>query len=87
MLPRKIFKKLQMQAKDKKISLLLGARQVGKTTLLKELYSELSRTNKCLFLDLDIISNYEKISSFESLINTLKLNGYNEEQKDFFIYF
>jgi len=86
MLPRKIFKKLQMQAKDKKISLLLGARQVGKTTLLKELYSELSITNKCLFLDLDIISNYEKISSFESLINTLKLNGYNEEQKDF-IYF
>jgi len=87
MLPRKIFKKLKEQAKDKKISLLLGARQVGKTTLLKELYLDLSKTKKCLFLDLDIISNYEKISTFENLINTLKLNGYDEKQKGFFYLF
>ncbi len=87
MLPRKIFEKLKEQAKDKKISLLLGARQVGKTTLLKELYAELSIKNKCLFLDLDILSNYEKISTFENLINTLKLNGYEEKQKEFFYLF
>ena len=87
MLSRKIFEKLKEQAKDKKISLLLGARQVGKTTLLKELYSKLSGTNKCLFLDLDIISNYEKVSTFENLMNTLKLNEYNEEQEDFFYLF
>ncbi len=87
MFPRKIFEKLKEQAKDKKISLLLGARQVGKTTILKELYSNLSKTSKCLFLDLDIISNYEKVSTFENLINTLKLNGYQEPQKDFFYLF
>lgn len=81
---RKCFNRLKEQAKDKKISILLGARQVGKTTLLKELYSGLSKTNKCLFLDLDIISNYEKVSSFENLINTIKFNGYEEKQKDMF---
>ena len=87
MLPRKIFQKLKENAKNKKIVLLIGARQVGKTTLLKELFSELSGTNKCLFLDLDILSNYEKISSFEGLVNTLKINGYDEKQKDFFYLF
>lgn len=87
MLPRKVFWILKEQVKDRKISLLLGARQVGKTTLLKELFDELSKTNKCLFLDLDVISNYEKISSFETLVNTLKVNGYEEKQKDFFYLF
>ena len=87
MITRKIFDKLKEEGKDKKISILLGARQVGKTTLLKALFSEFSKTNKCLFLDLDILSNYEKISTFESLITTLKLNGYEEKQKEFFYLF
>ena len=87
MLPRKIYKKLKEHARSRKIVLLIGARQVGKTTLLRGLFGELSKTNKCLFLDLDILSNYEKISSFESLVNTLKINGYDEKQKEFFYLF
>lgn len=87
MLPRKIFQRLKESAKNKKIVLLIGARQVGKTTLLKELFGELSKTNKCLFLDLDILSNYEKISSFEGIVNTLKINGYDEKQRDVFYLF
>lgn len=87
MLSRKLFPILKEQAKDKKISIVLGARQVGKTTLLKELFSELSKTNKCLFLDLDILSNYEKASTFEGILALLKLNGYKEEQKEFFYLF
>jgi len=86
-LTRKIFEKLKEQAKDRKISLLIGARQVGKTTLLKELFNQLSVKNKCVFLDLDILSNYEKVSSFENLLNTIKLNGYEENQKGFFYLF
>jgi predicted AAA+ superfamily ATPase len=84
---RKIFEKLKAQAKERKISLLIGARQVGKTTLLKELYQELSVNKKCLFLDIDILSNYEKVSSFENLLATIKLNGYKENQKDLFYLF
>jgi len=87
MLPRKVFLKLKEQARDRKISLLLGARQVGKTTLLKALFTELSQTNKCLFLDLDVLSNYEKVSTFENLLNTIKLEGFDEKRKGFFYLF
>ncbi|MEW5896618.1 MAG: ATP-binding protein [Nanoarchaeota archaeon] len=85
---RKLSKKLKEQAKNRKISILIGARQVGKTTILKELFENLSRKgNKCLFLDVDILSNYEKISSFDNLLNLLRLNGYDEKQKEFFYLF
>lgn len=86
-LKRKIFDKLKKQASNKKASLLIGARQVGKTTLLKELFNILKEKNKCLFLDMDIISNYEKVDSFENLVNFLKINGYDENQKEFFYLF
>lgn len=84
---RKLFEKLKEQSKYRKITLLIGARQVGKTTLLKELFQELSMSKKCLFLDIDILSNYEKVSSFENLLTTIKLSGYEENQKDFFYLF
>lgn len=84
---RKIFEKLMEQKNSKKISLVLGARQVGKTTVLKEIYNFLNGKNKALFLDLDIFTNFEKVRSFENLINTIKLSGYEENQKDFFYLF
>jgi len=86
---RNLFKELLKQKDDKKVSLLLGARQVGKTTILKELYKSIciDLKNKGLFLDLDVFSNFEKASSFESLINTLKLNGYEKGQEKFFYLF
>ena len=74
MVDRKIYKKLIGLINDRKISLLIGARQVGKTTILKTLFNKLSKSNNCLFLDLDILSNYEKISTFDNLLNLLKLN-------------
>src|SRR3989338_10329402 len=84
---RKILERLMEQKNSKKVSLVLGARQVGKTTVLKELYNHISGKNKALFLDLDIFTNFEKVSSFENLKNTLKLAGYDESQKDFFYLF
>ncbi len=87
MLPRKLLKILEAQSRDRKTSLLLGARQVGKTTLLKALYERLSLKNRCLFLDLDILSNYEKVSTFEGLLQTLKLRGYEQDQKELFYLF
>ena len=84
---RKIFDKLMEQKNSKKISLVLGARQVGKTTVLKELCKSFNGQKKALFLDLDIFTNFEKVSSFENLVNTLKLAGYQENQKDFFYLF
>jgi len=87
MKPRKSFQSLLKQKKDKKVSLLIGARQVGKTTILKALHKELRAGSNAIFFDLDIYSNYEKVNTFESFVNTLKLNGYDENHRDFFYVF
>jgi uncharacterized protein len=80
---RHIFASLEEHSKNRKITLLVGARQVGKTTLLKEIFTRLPRDCPKLFLDLDVYSNYEKVSTYENCLNTLKLNGYksNHEQR------
>ncbi len=80
---------LLKQKDNHKISLLIGARQVGKTTLLKQLYEKIcmEEKKKGIFLDLDIFTNFEKVGTFESLLNTIKLNGYEEKQEDFFYLF
>ena len=84
---RKSLQPLLKQKKDKKVSMLIGARQVGKTTILKALHDEIAISSKAVFLDLDIYSNYEKVSAFENFLNTLRLNGYDENQREFFYVF
>ncbi len=84
---RKILRELKKEINKKKISILVGPRQVGKTTLMKMVYEEISEKNKCLFLDIDIVSNYEKASSFENLLNEMKINGYDEKDKNYFYLF
>ncbi len=74
MKPRNALKPLLAQKDSRRISVLLGARQVGKTTLLRALHKELGG----LFLDIDIFSSYERVSSFERFVSTLKLEGYRE---------
>jgi predicted AAA+ superfamily ATPase len=84
---RNIFTTLQDHQNNKKITILTGARQVGKTTLLSKLYNTLKSHHPCLFLDLDLYSNYEKASTYENLIGTLRLKGYRQEQKSMFFLF
>lgn len=86
---RKILDSLLKQKEDKKISFLLGPRQVGKTTLLLAIYEEICvrQKQKGAYLDLDIFSNFEKISSFEALLNYIILQGYEKKQKAMFYLF
>ncbi len=84
---RKLFAKLLNEKNNHKVSIILGSRQVGKTTILKELHSILTRKAKGIYLDLDILSNYEIVSTYEILINTMKLSGYKIDQKSFFYLF
>lgn len=83
---RQIFSNLIEQKDKKQIVFLLGARQVGKTTLLKMLQKKLGKENPSLYLDLDLTKNLELFSSLENLIDYLKNNGYKKILKDF-IYF
>ncbi len=77
---RNITKYIEEDLKNRWISVILGPRQVGKTTLLKQLHKKTGG----FFLDLDIYSNFEKVSSYENFLRTLELNSYKKEQKDFF---
>ena len=84
---RQIYPALEEQKNNGKITILIGPRQVGKTTLLKRLYNQFRNNHNCLFLDLDIYSHYEQVSTYENLINTLKLNGYQAAQQELFVLF
>jgi len=84
---RPIFQTLYTQKDNAKVTILIGARQVGKTTLLRALFDLLKDDYPSLFLDLDLYSNYEKVNTYENLINTIKFHGYRETQeKPFFLF-
>lgn len=84
---RQIYSSLKDQVENKKVTILIGPRQVGKTMLMKQLNLDLQEKYKCMYLDLDIYSQYEKVSSYENLINTITLNGYKKDSNSKFILF
>lgn len=86
---RKIFKKLLSEADKAKVSVILGPRQTGKTTALKFMHEILVVGGGAagLFLDLDIYSNFEKVSSYENALAFFKLSGYNpQDPKVFYVF-
>ena len=84
---RYVYPTLEKQKDNHKITILIGPRQVGKTTLMRRLYDQFKDEHICLMLDLDIYSHYEQVSTYENLLNTLKLNGYRLDQPEQFILF
>ncbi len=84
---RKLFDDLFAEKEQKEISIVLGPRQVGKTTLLKQLHQAICKNRPGIYLDLDIISNFEKVSSYENFINFILLEGYDKSTISFFYLF
>lgn len=82
---RTIYDCLVNQLHNGKITILIGARQVGKTMLLRELHRNFKDRYTSLFFDLDIYSQYEQVSTYENFLNTLILSGYNPENTELFI--
>jgi uncharacterized protein len=72
---RKLYQKLLKEKDSKKISIIIGPRQVGKTTILKQLHQELGG----LYVDFDILENVEKFNTYTNFMNSLKLEGYDEK--------
>jgi predicted AAA+ superfamily ATPase len=80
---RLIYSKILDQQDSRKASIIIGPRQVGKTTILKELHRQIGG----LFFDIDIFTDYEQVSTYEKFIASLKINGYRPEQaKRFFVF-
>lgn len=71
---------LILDSLDKKeISILIGARQVGKTTLLQEILKDLSRDSKqVLYFNLDIESDASYFDSQQKLLSRIQLEFGNK---------
>ena len=80
---RLIYDKILAQQSSRKASIIIGPRQVGKTTILKELQRQLGG----FFFDMDIFSDYEQVATYEKALATFKINGYQEKQKEPFYVF
>ncbi len=71
---RKIFKDLQNHLDSKEISLIVGPRQSGKTTLMLELKNNLEQNgNRVVFLNFDFESDKVFLESQEKLLKKLEL--------------
>ena len=61
-----------------RITVLIGPRQSGKTTLIKHIFNEV--TEPKLYLDLDILENQEIFSSYNEVVRYLEFNGYRADK-------
>lgn len=77
--PRELEPNLVEQIEKRQITILLGARQTGKTFLLKRI-KDIS-PYKTLFIDLDIYENRQIFASYSEIINYLKFNGYKDKER------
>ena len=77
---RVIEKKLREHLQQGEITLLVGPRQVGKTTLITELSEELKQKGaKVLTLNLDIEDDFTQVATQAQLLNRLHLEFANEK--------
>ncbi len=83
---RKIFSKLLAEKDKPQATILIGPRQVGKTTLLNQLIEVIGKDASFLKIDMDLFTNMEALASTEAFINYLKINGYKPGNK-FYVFF
>ncbi|MGM0442520.1 MAG: AAA family ATPase, partial [Elusimicrobiota bacterium] len=76
---RKLEKSLVKSLDKKEVTVVLGARQTGKTTLLKKIYNDTN--NRKSFIDLDIFENQSIFSSYSEVLRYLKFEGYEKNRK------
>lgn len=71
---RSLFDEIKNHLSHKEITLVVGPRQVGKTTLLRLLEADLLKEGKkTLFLNLDIEQDFQFVSSQQTLVQHIRL--------------
>jgi predicted AAA+ superfamily ATPase len=74
MIKRQIKQDIVAHLNKKEITLIAGARQIGKTTLLYEIMNDLISANeKVIFLNLDIESHSVFFKTQDTLLNKIRL--------------
>ncbi|MFH1454582.1 MAG: ATP-binding protein [Armatimonadota bacterium] len=82
MYPRKLCLLLKKHISKKQISVITGMRRTGKTTILKQLLSDIPSENK-IYIDLERIDNRELFSekNYDAVIYTLRQRGLDIKKK------
>ena len=79
MYPRKVVKDIEKYLDKKEIVILLWARQVWKTSIMKYFFSEIKEQK--IWFNLDKISNCEIFSRAENVLSYLKLKNIDLNEK------
>lgn len=85
-LPRLVYPALKSHLNKKAITVLTGMRRVGKTTLVKQIFSEVASNNKAYF-DLERLDNRELFSekNYEAIVSVLQSRGLSFQKKLYLI--
>ncbi len=73
LIKRKLFHELVKHLSAKEISIIVGPRQIGKTTLMKELIKHIDPAKKIVFFNLDFENDKKFFESQELLLKKIKL--------------
>lgn len=86
MYPRKLYNSLKEHLSVKQITVLTGMRRTGKTTLVKQLLSDIASGNKAYF-DLERLDNRELFSekNYDAVMYALKHRGIDSSKKAYII--
>jgi len=87
MYKRKIFWDIIKEITTKEIILIIGSRQVGKSTILEKIYNNHIVWKKSIFINADFDDSVLNLTSSKDLLSNLTLNWYKAEQKDKFYVF
>lgn len=82
---RKKYKIIKKNLENRKIIFFIWPRQVGKTTILKEVFNNLD-TEKKIFLNLEILDYHKYFKDFSSIKNLLIQNWFNEQKEKFYLF-
>lgn len=82
--PRKIYKGLKTHLKARQVTVLTGMRRTGKTTLAKQLLSEINSSNKAYF-DLEKIDVRDLFfqKNYDNILRDLEEKGIDSQKKIF----
>lgn len=74
--PRRLYASLKDHMKESSVTVLTGMRRTGKTTLIRQLLTEIPSDNK-LYLDLERLDNRELFSekNYDTIVYSLKQRG------------
>jgi len=87
MYKRKIFSDILSELKTREIVLIIGSRQVWKSTILEEIYNNHINKDKSIFINADFDDSILNLVSSKDLLDNLKLNWYREDLEGTFYVF